>query len=952
MASTKKSIGINFADYLKINSVAEGESITHTRIGCKEKGIMGGSYHIESAQWSDFTKRYYQSVFVDGKIEYLTEKQLIENGPILIDIDLRYEKSILKRQHTASHIVDAVMLYAEKIDELVELENGKTVDVFVMEKGDVNVEEEKTKDGIHIIIGIKMHKALQVILRKKVIEQLKHIWDDLPITNTWEDVLDEGITRGHVGWQVYGSRKPGNQAYLIKYHYVLTRQDDNWEIEEKSLSTFSTEKYLEKLSARYMDYEEYPVKEKYQKEFEEHKKNLNKKESKSAGTNADKNTASANSASGGGAALKSSTTSVCVSGLGFLDITSEEILDSMLNELFTDTSSSNYLIKETHEYALCLPETYYGPGSYSKWIRVGWALANTNSKMFLTWIKFSSRDICRDSLKGNTGKFDWKSSVKVMYEMWKNFGFNNPDKLTNRSIMYWAKNDSPKEYKRIQEETTGCFIEQSIKTVTEYDMAHALHSMYKDNFVFASGKSNTWYEFKNNRWFEVPDISLRTHISKELHQAYSLKLAELNLKLPTLDSKGQEHDTMKKDILKVLEITVLLKKTVSKDHIMREARELFYDREFIVKLDENPYLLCFNNCVVDFKNKIHRQGQPDDYISKCTNIDYTPFNEKIMMKEHKEITSFIKELFPVSELHDYMWEHLASTLIGTNKNQTFNIYYGGGRNGKSKLTELMSKSLGEYKATVPITLITQKRNTIGSTSSEIVQLKGVRYAVMQEPSKGDRINEGIMKEITGGDPIQGRALFKDTITFTPQFKLVVCTNELFEDMSTDDGTWRRIRICDFMSKFLDKPYEDEKFPRGEYPFQYKLDKDVDKKFDAWAPVFTSYLVKIAYELQGDVKDCRMVLSSSDKYRNNQDYLADFAKDKLKVKEGEKIKKTVLLEEFRVWYIANHGRNNIPKGKEVHEYMDKKYGAYKNGGWKNVLLFREGEEEEEDEGGTE
>ena len=85
----------------------------------------------------------------------------------------------------------------------------------------------------------------------------------------------------------------------------------------------------------------------------------------------------------------------------------------------------------------------------------------------------------------------------------------------------------------------------------------------------------------------------------------------------------------------------------------------------------------------------------------------------------------------------------------------------------------MTKVLGDYKGTVPITLITQKRPGIGGTSSEIVQLRGVRYAVMQEPSKGDKINEGIMKEITGGDPIQGRALFKETVTFIPQFKLVV-----------------------------------------------------------------------------------------------------------------------------------------------------------------------------------
>lgn len=944
--STKKTIGINFPDYLGINTVAEGETITHTRIGKKEKGIAGGSYHIDSAQWGDFMKRYYKHVFVDGKMEYLTEKQLIENGPIMIDIDLRYEKSIIERQHTASHILDAVMLYAEKIEEIVNLENDKEIDVFVMEKEDVNIEEEKTKDGIHIIIGIKMHKAVQVILRKKIMESLKNMWDDLPITNTWDDVLDDAVTRGHVGWQVYGSRKPGNQAYLIKYHYILKRANDSWDVEEKKLATFNTEDYIEKLSARYMKYDEFELKESYQKEFEEIKKNLNKKESKVSVNSSNPNSNSEKNAS---AMNKNTALSVSVTGLGYMDITSEEILDSMLEVLFKDSGVSNYLIKETHQYTMSLPESYYGPGSYTKWLRVGWALANTNTKMFLTWVKFSSQAKCRDSLKGSDGKFNWKSSIKEMYDLWKNFGFNNPDGLTNRSIMYWSKNDAPKEYEQIQIETTGCFLQQSLQNVNDYDIAVVLHSMYKDNYVFASRKSDTWYQFKNNRWVEVPDISLRSHISRDLHQAYFDKTFELKTKLTTVDPANTLHDQIKNDLKKLSDISVMLKKTVSKDHIMREARELFYDGDFMEKLDENPYLLCFNNCVVDFKNKIHRRGQPDDYISKCTNIDYFPFNEMKMADEYSAISRFVKELFPVQELHDYMWEHLASTLIGTNKNQTFNIYYGGGRNGKSKLTELMSKALGQYKATVPITLITQKRNSIGSTSSEIVQLKGVRYAVMQEPSKGDRINEGIMKEITGGDPIQGRALFKDTITFNPQFKLVVCTNELFEDMSTDDGTWRRIRICDYMSKFLDRPYEDEKWPRSEYPYQYKLDKDIDKCFNSWAPVLMSYLVKMAYELQGNVKDCRMVLSSSDKYRNNQDYLADFAKDKLKMQEGEKLKKTVLLDEFRTWYISNHGRNNIPKGKEVHEYMEKKYGAYKNGGWKNVALISdEGDDEEEEE----
>ena len=100
--------------------------------------------------------------------------------------------------------------------------------------------------------------------------------------------------------------------------------------------------------------------------------------------------------------------------------------------------------------------------------------------------------------------------------------------------------------------------------------------------------------------------------------------------------------------------------------------------------------------------------------------------------------------------------------------------------------------------------MTEKRNNIGGTSSELIQLKGVRYAVMQEPSKGVKLNEGIMKELTGGDPLQARALFQECETFETQFKLVVCTNNLFEIESNDDGTWRRIRKCDFLSKFIDE----------------------------------------------------------------------------------------------------------------------------------------------------
>ena len=380
-------------------------------------------------------------------------------------------------------------------------------------------------------------------------------------------------------------------------------------------------------------------------------------------------------------------------------------------------------------------------------------------------------------------------------------------------------------------------------------------------------------------------------------------------------------------------IATKLKQTTNKNNIMREARELFYDKEFLTKQDENSNILCFKNGVYDFNENNFRDGKPEDYSSMCTNINYVPL-EKVDKSALSEVNTFIDQLFPIEELNNYMWDHLASVLIGTNENQTFNIYTGNGRNGKSKLVELMSRILGDYKGTVPITLITQKRPSIGGTSSEVVQLKGKRYAVMQEPSIGDKINEGIMKEITGGDPLQGRALFKEMVTFIPQFKLVVCTNTLFEIKDTGDGTWRRIRVCDFMAKFKEESKIIENDP--DEPYQYPVDKKIESKFENWKIPFMSKLVSIAAKTKGLVNDCDIVMNKSNAYREDQDYLAEFIKEKIEKKDGGKVKKSEVNETFKQWFSIQYGRK-APAGKELYSYLNKLFGKY-NKGWHNISVI--------------
>jgi len=902
------------------------ENITNTRIGDKKLNIYGGAYSIPDDRYNQFLNSYYEHVFIHGNKEYLTEKQLLDDGPILIDIDLRYNTSITTRQHNEDYIYDCIGLYCDKIKEICDIPIGSDIEIFIMEKKNVNIQEKYTKDGIHIIFGIKLHKALQVILRNKVINGLREMWTDLPLINSYDDVLDEGVTKGFVNWQLYGSRKPSNEPYRLTYHYKWTKQDitDDDDIVKLDVNEFmkKLKKNIMKLSARNRSFPSYNMLDNIKVQYEEAIKSLNEKD-KSKNKNKPRYK------------LK-----ICSSvKKNYNDIENDKALDDMLSDMFDELETTEYKLKETHEYTMALPESYYGPGSFTKWIRVGWALANTSHKLFLTWLKFTSQSNCRETLRGNNNKFDW-NCVNELFDMWNNFDIGK-NKLSNRSIIYWCKNDARDKYDEIRLNTTDYFIEQSISAaeITEVDLAMVLYSICKDNYVCTNIKNNIWYQYKGHKWHEnETGRDLRMIISKKMYKMYFIKIRDLQEKLSTLDSDNDniQFQKIKKSLKKITEICTNLKRTPWRNNIMRESRDLFYDNLFINKLDQNPYLLCFNNCVVDIKHKLHRAGVPEDYISKSTNIDYIPYNNDKYENTINEIEYFMRQLFPDKNLNRYMWEHLSSSLVGTNNNQTFNIYTGCGANGKSKLVDLMSKSLGEYKGTVPITLITQKRNTIGGTSSEIVQLVGIRYAVMQEPSKTDIINEGIMKEITGGDPIQGRALFKDTITFVPQFNLVVCTNTMLGINSNDDGTWRRIRVCDFESKFVDKPYNNIKLPKEDYPYQFPIDKNIDNKFEEWSPIFMSILVKMAYEMEGNVVDCDKVLSSSNEYREGQDYLSEFIKENIYEEREGFINSKLLQERFKEWWSVN-GSGKKPNGKELKDHMNKKYEKANNG-WKDILFI--------------
>jgi P4 family phage/plasmid primase-like protien len=897
---------------------------THTRIGSKDLHIYGGKYHIEPEELPQFFKLYYEDIFVRNKKEYLTEKQLSDSGPILVDFDFRYDYAVTERQHSVEHIQDMIQLYLDELKDFFVFEENKQFPIFVMEKPHVNRDSSKniTKDGIHMIIGIQMDRIMQLMLRERILEKIGNVWE-LPLTNNWESVLDEGISKGCVNWQLYGSQKPGYEAYKMTYHTIATidKTDDEFMTVPQNVKNFDLSQNLFQLSAQYPNHPRFEMNPKIADDYNRRKENVHKKISGKPRPNL--------------VLLEDD----CDNDISIHDIKDAATLKKAIEQIFKSLKTSEYYIREIHEYTQILPAKYYEPGSHLLNRQVAFALKDTDDRLFLSWVM----------LRSKASDFDY-GTIQSLYVEWKKYFNSRPDGVTKRSIMYWARQDAFADYEKVKKNTIDYYIEETILTTTEFDFAMVLFHMFKDKYVCSSIINKRWYTFKNHRWEFDEGNTLRLAISKDMHTIYQEKIERCMVEIQKYEAGDENHSKFQNKIKRLGELSNRLKKTNDKNNIMREAMELFYDREFVKNMDANKYLMCFTNGVVDFKSKLFRQGYPQDYITKSTGVPYYEFDPERNKETAEQIIIFMEQLFPLPSLNRYMWDHLASCLIGIKKEHAFNIYRGSGSNGKSILTDLMSQTIGEYKGTVPITLVTEKRNCIGGTSSEIIQLKGIRYAVMQEPSKDAVINEGVMKELTGGDPIQARALYCDSEIFEPQFSLVVCTNALFEIKSNDDGTWRRVKLVDFLAKFT----SDGEEHTDDTPHVFPKDKGLKEKLPKWAPVFASMLVKRAFETNGEVIDCVEVVAASKKYRQNQDFISGYINEKIIKCVGKKLIKQKLHEDFKMWFQGTYGNRKMPKLTELDEAVSKKFGnaisANKHTAaiWHNVTIIEDSNEDALDE----
>ena len=839
-----------------------GNEYTHNALGNPPHSYPG-SYNIPPELNDTFLDLYIEHVFNRKKNSHLTESHS-NFSPILIDLDFRFKGEVNERKYTQDDLKQFLECYIVELEKYVNIEDCDLT-AFIMEKSKPVYISKKsiTKDGVHIIFPYLISEPkLQHILRHKIIQnsECKELFEKRSIINPIDDIYDASVIEKN-GWLLYGSKKPDGEPYKVTNVLEYNYEDKKL---VKSDSKFNERDYVRLFSIRERSKDEcVEIKEemlsKLDRAFE--KLPVKHKVKKRNKLKKKKNSSKKNKCD------------------------NIEFVKKLIKILSEERANG-----------------------FEDWIRVGWCLHNIDFRLLDNWIEFSKK----------SQKFEEGSCN----EHWENM---ETEGLSLGTLRLWAKTDNKEEYDKIVNEDIEHKILTSLNE-THSDVGKVVHLLYKNEFVCCSLKKKKWYHYTNHKWKLLDDgIELRKRISSDVVNQYLKVCASISKRAADMEEGHPMKDVEMAKIKKLSRISLKLRTSSFKKNVFDECCELFHVDKFEETLDNKDHLVCFNNGVYDLNLGEFREGIPEDYVSYCTNIDYINYKEDAEADEEElnDVWKFLEQVLPIDAVRDYVITLFSSFLSGKNNEEKFHVWTGCGGNGKSKIIELFEACFGEYCCKLPVTIITRTRGSGEAASPAVARTKGKRFACLQEPEKDEEINVGLMKELTGGDKIMARGLHQDPFEFKPKFKMVLTCNYLPRVSSNDRGTWRRIRVVEFISKFTENPSEDP--ADHEYPIDY----DLAEKLKEWPQAFMFILTQY-YELyrKFGIKEPKEVTIQTSEYENDSDIFKQFFNSKiveLEEYDGKGLSLDDAYIHFIAWLKQSSPTTKCPSRKDLKANMIKKYG---------------------------
>ena len=209
------------------------------------------------------------------------------------------------------------------------------------------------------------------------------------------------------------------------------------------------------------------------------------------------------------------------------------------------------------------------------------------------------------------------------------------------------------------------------------------------------------------------------------------------------------------------------------------------------RLDANPAELNTPKGIINLKTGEIRPCDKSALCTKVTTCAPGSAGAKMWCKFLEDVTggdnSFITYLQMVAGM----------ALFGRVYEEGIVLAYGTGKNGKSTLFNALAAVLGDYAGTLDIAVLTTDRQNRGAA---LATLRGKRLVIAGEMEEGNRLSVSTLKQISSTDPITVEEKYRSPETVVPSHSLVLFTNHLPRVGSTDEGTWRRLKVVPFNTR--------------------------------------------------------------------------------------------------------------------------------------------------------
>lgn len=449
-------------------------------------------------------------------------------------------------------------------------------------------------------------------------------------------------------------------------------------------------------------------------------------------------------------------------------------------------------------------------------------------------------------------------------------------------------------------------VEQKFYSYDDTGNAERFVDLHGDILRYSYVRKN-WYFYDGKIWVVDQEGKIKTLADKVIEKMKREKV---------FVAEGVDEEEAKKAFQKHIKAT---RNHKGKTNMIKESEHLTPARPQL--FDADLYLLNVQNGYLNLKTGQFHEHDKDKFFTKISNVEYTDKADCPMWKD------FLEVIFDNNkELIKYMQRAVGYSLCGSTEEQMMFILFGNGRNGKSVFLDIITELFGTYATNIqPHALMVKQQS--GNANPEIAKLAGARLVTTTEPSDGMRFDEGLVKQLTGGDKVTARFLHENEFEFSPQFKIWMATNHKPYIRGTDDGIWRRMGIIPFDVKIPEEKVDKK--------LTFKLKREINAILK-WA--VEGYLM---WQREG-LNEPQIIKDQREEYRGEMDVVQAFINECCTIKSHASVQASALYQAYKYWAQDNkqHLMNSTKFGRE----MGKRFTKFKSSTfyYKGIEVNRESE----------